>query len=755
MKFLRLISFLLFILSACGPVEGKYNYLLPWQLSDLRFLRSPVAPDPAGEMIAVYTRMIGDKFQIRLDLLDIQPDQGFDVTILLDTSIQMNPNRFPTAPPVVAAALASQRWDWLLNFPFGGNPQAYQAGHMRPDLKMTPRIQFDPLLDTVTINLNPKSIPDTTLLTLQVFITNPHGRTLLDQSPIISSDRPLSLQSAPLLLVFNDAFSATTPAQALRSWDGAHTGPIGSRHGLEHIISNVKLYGIPVTLLDLKTPTSLSALDFLEGLSQIEDLVIQDLLILPDVAFAQPDHLSLLSSQNAAVAFNLPGSQFVYSSDSIFQPGYKNQFIDLPDRTHLLSQSGRVLIPLPDLSQGSAPIQATVDGLDLEILRQLLATALSPDPTDLVVLGGNLPDSTWGNADISTASFAYIAAHPWIQPLNGEQLLTLGSQPAIQTLDPQPIPSQTFPIYSSAGRTIGLDSDQLVSRLLQDLNNTPKNTITDSAWQMYFSLTEPNSNPQYSQLNYQYLNQVESLLVASRWAEHPILVSDCTQDIDLDTIKECVLANLHFFAVFETDGGRMSLLFYKEGDLVHQLVGPQSQLTVGLSDPSLWDPQMGPAADPAEIPGAFSDMTLPFSPYNVTNLGVDTITLTRSDGKMRKTFEISIKGLKMDCHSDQVTTLRIPLVLDPQTRFQSGWQQRYNSLSTANFFKWELKDDLTIEIHSSVPINSRDFTESRSLLAAPEDPNTDFPSGHFLPFPLALVEVIGSGQFSVEILTIQ
>ncbi|HBG74072.1 MAG: hypothetical protein A2X25_08255 [Chloroflexi bacterium GWB2_49_20] len=82
----------------------------------------------------------------------------------------------------------------------------------------------------------------------------------------------------------------------------------------------------------------------------------------------------------------------------------------------------QIPLNLPDLAQSNAPIQATDEGLSLEVRLQLLTTALSSDPTDLVVLGGSLPHSTWGDSVMGKAGMAYIAAHPWIQFLNGEKI---------------------------------------------------------------------------------------------------------------------------------------------------------------------------------------------------------------------------------------------------------------------------------------------------------------------------------------------
>jgi hypothetical protein len=44
-----------------------------------------------------------------------------------------------------------------------------------------------------------------------------------------------------------------------------------------------------------------------------------------------------------------------------------------------------------------------------------------------------------------------------------------------------------------------------------------------------------------------------------------------------------------------------------------------------------------------------------------------------------------------------------------------------------------------------------EFTASRSLVGTVEDPNRDYPPGHFLPFPMAVVEVQGSRDIILTI----
>jgi hypothetical protein len=91
-----------------------------------------------------------------------------------------------------------------------------------------------------------------------------------------------------VLLAFWNTVPAYTPAQALRRWDGAHTGPYGERHGLHLLLQAVRRSKVPVVLLDLKTPAALSALDFLGKLPQIQNLSTQGLLILPEALPGSP-----------------------------------------------------------------------------------------------------------------------------------------------------------------------------------------------------------------------------------------------------------------------------------------------------------------------------------------------------------------------------------------------------------------------------------------------------------------------------------
>lgn len=368
----------------------------PWAYADLRRLDPPDdAPTHATDILAVYTRTSGYDLQIRLDLLDLTFADNYLVEIHL-----WDNTHYAQSPLIIQIPA------------MGANRLIQPAG---VDSPLRVRSHRNPSLDTITISLNRIFIGERYHFDIYTYLS-PADPPAADQALDIRSDDPPPLARAPLLLAFTDSFPAYTPAQAMRRWDGAHTGPTGERHGLRNVLDNAERYGIPVALLDLKTPSSLSALDFMGKIDQIQRMVARRLLILPDVAYGEPADVSQAFSREAAQAFGLPASLFVYAPFSNLLPAYRYQFTNLPDTTHLARHAGLTLIPIPIQTD----VQAADNGLSLNVRKLLIQTALSPDAADIVVLGGSLPNTTWGDSDIATASFAYIAAHPWIWALNGE-----------------------------------------------------------------------------------------------------------------------------------------------------------------------------------------------------------------------------------------------------------------------------------------------------------------------------------------------
>jgi hypothetical protein len=675
------------------------SYYREWTYADLRLL-DPVddTSTPSTDILAAYTRIIGSDLEIRVDLLDLPLTPDYHLQILLDTLPGGNP------------------WDLTIDIPAAGHPSVTPAN---PNL--IPRLFRDPWLDTVTVRFNHFGIPQP--FTLKVLSFIPGGSVPVDETAPVRSDMLPPTQCAPLALIFWDVFPVVTPAQALRRLDGAHSGPRGERHGLKHILDKAGQYSVPVALLDLKTPASLAALDYMRITPQIQNLARHSLLILPDVAYGEPADISLAFSRRAAAGFGLPTSQFVYSSASNLQSDYLAQFLPVEDISHLARSGGTRLIPLP----AADSIQATQDGPSLDMRRDLVSTAFSSDLSDLVVAGGDLPHSTWGNEDMAGPTFAWIAAHPWIQPLTGEDLIT-------------------FPVESNNGNPPAAIS--VSSPFPADLRLAPNNAITDDAWQSYFSLTAPTRDEKLLVLRTNYLGQVGELLAAAHWADQPSVQADCDHDLNSDNQPECILSNLKYFAILNPVGARMTNLFYVGGTGPHQLVGPSSQFTVGLSDPSEWHPELGQAADPSVIPGAFSDDTQTWSFYT-PYISSEGITFSSPDGNRLKTYRLREDCIEITYHVSGPVSTRIPLVVDPHLFYFSTIG--YTGRLATGAWVWGMINGVQVEVHAEASLSAQSFTDSFPYLSQPEDPDRAYPGGHYLPFPLSIVYLRGSGYFRVQI----
>jgi len=704
-----LAAFYLLVTTSCNR-QPVYR---PWVYADLRLLDPLDAPTPATDILAVYTRTTDLSVDICVDLLDIDAGDKYTLELSLWDS-----GYFYQGPLMIEISSTGAVHTTGIE---DGRPVIW------------PRVVQDPWLDTITISLNRAFIGERYHLAISTYTTDPVSSA--DEASDIRSDAQPPVTRAPLLVAFWDDFPATTPAQALRRWDGAHTGPLGDRHGLKHILEGAAQYNLPVALLDIKTPASLAALDFMDGILYLQGLNGRGLLILPDVVYSEPTDTALGLSRRAATGFGLPVSQFVYNASSLDSsassgqaliPGYRAQFFPLTDRSHLARFGGTRLIPLP----AADVVEATEDGPSLDVRRALVKAALSPDPSDLVVLGGSLPHSTWGDSDMAYPTFEWIASHPWIQPLDGYSLLVFPMGEHEHFIAARPKTAESSP-------------------WLEALRSAPDNAITESAWQTYLTLTAPATNAQLQALQANYLGQVGELLAAVRWAENPVSRADCADDLDADGQTECILANQNYFAIMDPSGARLTNFFYLDNAGPHQLVGPSSQFTVGLSDPSEWRLERGEAADPSVIPGAFADDTEAWVQYK-PGITANGIIFTSPDGSQVKTYRLMEKGIEVRYQVPGTVSTRVPLAVDPQT-FYSNPTDYLPSLAPHSW-TWSLLNGISVEVRTDAALSAQGFTSAVPFLSLPEDPNLGYPRGNYFPFPLSVVAIQGNEVFSVQII---
>ncbi len=415
----------------------------PWELSDLRVLDPIDSLDSSGEITAIYTRRYGLTCQYRLDLLTL-----------------------PELPEIAISLDAD------------GN-----SLFIPPD---SPSLNYDFAAETIVVTLSTcPANTDTLQITTQKLTGEP-----LDSVTFQFDAPPPDTRAGYFLAFYNTLAPSASPIQALRRWDGAHTGPRGERHGLRFLLDAAQKYRIPITLLDLLTPEKLSALDALGALPQLQTMTREKLLILPSVADGEDD-LSLALSRSASQTFHLPAS-FSTADPAALPPFYRTGNIS--------SLTDSALHPDPD-------------GLSLETRKALLNAALRNDPKPLP-LGGDLAQTLWADPYAVDFSFAYLAARPYLHPapdasrqLLADQMIR-GQVPASL----QGLSATDSPLYASAWQ---------FSRLLQ-------------------------LAPRPLQQPYQPI--LEILARASRWGEQPSVIQSCVPEV------ACFLSSRRVLAVFGLDG---------------------------------------------------------------------------------------------------------------------------------------------------------------------------------------------------------
>ncbi len=617
-----------YCLTGCGSIE-KSEVFYEWQYTDLRLLDPVDAAQTNQDIIAAYLRENNGDFQIRLDLLESSNWVDYDIYLLFDCLAGGSDNLPIQANPAIM-------WDILLKIPAyhaislqksdGSMPAGSGALIIRNIREASILIDIDrKVLADLSINY-----PIYSSVKMQVFLTPAGSKEIADLTGVFKlDDNPP--EPAQVLFVFWDTYPAYTPASALRRWDGAHTGPKGGRHGLHNLLRSAAANKIPLFLMDLNNPASLSALDYADQIAIIHELQHENLLILPKQLQNDAYGPSSLSpaisseifnwSEQVSSAFGVLDHGYSFTPDSIptWLPENEQVFITIRDKSsisnvregektsaypalNLIRWKNGSLIPFYQPSYDAAEIeqfmfQTDSGGLSTVWKRILLQNAIAASqdtehPNQYYInLGGELPNSTWGDPAAARAGFRWVREHPWIRVLNAHDIATLSRLPAGQV--------QTS-IPNSDNKSTDDDDKQLEKALLA----APQNSIGQAAWQVIYTLYAPvfPYSEDLSKLRGNYVGQAWSMLAAADWAENPINISTCDSDPDRDGSKECVLASPSTYAQFEISDGSLTFLFAFEpassanqaGQTeVHQLIGPSSQIITGLSQPNGLESKLG------------------------------------------------------------------------------------------------------------------------------------------------------------------
>ncbi len=744
-----------------------------WSSADLRWIDPTDAPSPSLDLLAAYLSLDEDDLHIRLDVLDLfeLPDQ--DLYLLIDGQ-PGGGGRLPVQ------AQPGLDWDLLLQIPANGQLRVKFSESKSPlsihQTGIGARVMRDPRQDTIIVSLHRSALPGlktkfTALqqLGVEIFLS-PAGSDLpVDQLGPIQLNAPPPAPGEGILVFWN-SFSAYTPLQAGRRWDGAHTGPFGGRHGLLHLLQAARANKTPLFLLDLLTSQSLAALESVVGLEPVRQMQASGLLGLaipmlglpsdPDANLALDPppawaiRRSLAENQAASAAFGFSGLRFLYAPGGeatlaslprlnpggwVFLPGGQTHAEIALAPTWPENLAGWKSLRLPNLPAPLQAIQqADEDGPTLPVRRALIAAALDSagreaESGPLVVLGGDLPSSAWGSPAAARASLNYLQNHPWIHILSPAEL------------------AARFPSQGSDGLSRENTLPETGPWWLQTLQQAPENGPARGAWLAYQASFAPvfPYDPSLSDLRSIYTRTTPAWLAASAWAESAYQEADCRQDLDGDGEVECLLASEQVFTIFKlAKGGGLAWLFVRDpqGE-VHQVIAPSSQWISGTSPAETWNLAAGLWADPASLPGAF------FSPTEdhavIAEIAPGQLRLTIPGSQEVKSFRLLENGLVARLEG-QAAAPALAVQLDPWLRLEPGGIIRFQS--TRETFEWRMAArTASLVVRSNLELNVLDWSSEMERLLRPEDPNLDAPAGFWLPYSVSILEPDSKDPWKVTI----
>lgn len=705
-------------LSACVPTPTKARE--EWAYADLLALDSADSEDPKMDLTAMYLRKTGKEWQVRLDFLDLSPSPNFDLYLAIDIhpGDGVEPADYDLFP-------ADFHWDVIIHIPPSGNITAFDS-RGKPVPKTGIRVVRDPDLDTITVNLQPSSLgPATGQVRLAAAVTPAGGRGKVDK--IGPGGHSLqTLGEANVAMVFWNAMPAHTPVQAVRRWNGAHTGPYGGRHGLQLLLRATRRENIPLTLLDLKAPTSLTALDFVGGTSLVARMVAEGLLLLPEYAGDNPvEGVFLRESRAVSERFGFSPSHFIYyPTGSTPTLAERATFLFAPepglsaaDLTYISLHRQTRILPVPRVFHVEDEYQATRDGPSLSV-RTALSNAAQQERS-LLILGGSLPDSVWGDQAVASAAFRWMRARPWIRFLNEIDMLNLPAGSGDIALAENPL------------------SHSLCS---------PEEPLLSTCFSLYGPAWE--NRDDLSPLRGISRQQNQALLSVMEWAVSGTSISNCSTDPDGDGQAECILSSPDVFTLFELQGGQLVYAFFRNADRIHQFVAPVYQL-----DPlGKWDPVTGSWADDGSLPGSIYMPGQDNMQVYIAEIRESALSFAAPDGSHTKTFRLTPDGFTAEIIGSGTFQQAVTLAPDPWFRFQAGWSEVYIGGEIPGGWRWRVsKSGLVVDLLSPHIKEINTFNDPRLQLEAPEHPDREYPPGRFLPFPTAEVLLQGEGSIQMQI----
>ena len=702
--------------SACQALASQ----LEFSAANLLIL-DPVDSNTAStELLAVFSYQSREAVSFRIDLLDFALENAPSLLLLLDTYPGSN-----VSPPDQLGL--EDRWEMVITI---APDQILSLAPENDSIPIGERstASYDPRIDTIRLDIPLEAVNAPGPFEIAIVSMDAASGEAMDTIGPVRSDTPAP-KPLPLILTFWNVFPSATPAQAQRSWDGAHNGPAGERFGLRHLLDAVDTYHVPVVLADIKQPGNLAGLQLLGAVPRLVELNQKALLSLPDVL---PQPLCLEVARLGwpdwvlhRISFEAQRLEFPPSTALTCSPGEYNDGIEPMSsgyRSLLIHSSKETSNRITDevvqnigeiipLTSGIPAQSLSFDGgLSLDLREQLAASIEINQAHSAFILSADFQNSFWGDPRSVDDSLHWIAAHPWIQPITLEQFNrsnlreVILAQPDAEYLDLVHVPDQPSPINTL----------EEAKPLLDLLNSDTLNTFT---WQLlYAAFASPICQTQSATLENetagasncellidQTRNSLRYLSIVSTWEQ--LLARDALEDelrlaedsLESDSTTAISMTD-HWFAAIDLKAHQLVALFAHHPDLG--------------AIPLIWNPA-------AQDPGTNQN----------TELEIDV--QRAPDGN---TLKIVFKAGASAGH------LQLPIYLSPQHLNREQECLRWKT--DTGILHLGCMDEIIwgMEIEGG-SWSLESVLDSPARWNFAEDPNREMPNGHFLPIPYGLLTV--------------
>jgi PKD repeat protein len=440
-----------------------------WNATDVKCL------DPWGDsdsdtrdIVALYERHDAGTVWLRVDLMDLRSAGQGDLYIALDLATGGN-----TALVEGVAGFASDiAWDVLAVAYPSGSWKVLDASYADHPAHLA-WVGVSLSLDYLEVGIKREALAgwDGSPFSLQCVLALPGSTASADRTAVARTDA--SVGRSKLVMTFGNMFAAYGP-HAVSWYDGYALDPgtrPGERRGLRYLLDACELYGLPLTVMDLR-PEVLPANDFLGIGARLKDMAARCLLEaveVPTYGYAMPFQPSDVDARAIAIArevrdaFGLPRSPVFHPYEgmatagdleavraagypamyALDRYGYWFGWVDdwscstaVKARIEATRKVHRVdgLTVLFDSRLGSyggiawdarwgsmqwPPERDLYDGTDgglhLWWRRVLADMAVDPDQERYFTIGTDLGLTPWLFGDSANRSLRWVAAHPWIE----------------------------------------------------------------------------------------------------------------------------------------------------------------------------------------------------------------------------------------------------------------------------------------------------------------------------------------------------